>query len=219
MHQQTTQFPKPERTNKHIPVVGPINEPKYLCNICPSKFDTFSKLQTHKCRSHKIIDPIREAITTNKCIFCHNIFKSIKYTKTHAQNCSNKFPPTEVEHILSQVPPAQSSSFSVPAQDIPAKSNFISFISPSKVTINTEPMYIETSPRQLTTEPTAANTETKVQTNLLQNFNTTATIKTSSPRTISYSNMGSTPNQRIGNWLLQLSPTITRNSPNNPAIT
>ena len=88
--------------------------------------------------------------------------------KTHAQNCSKKLPTTEVEHILSQVPPAQSSSFSAPAQAIPAKSHFFSFISPAKVTTHTEPMYIETSQSQLSTEPTAVTTETKVQTNLLQ---------------------------------------------------
>ena len=79
-------------------------------------------------------------------------------------------------------------------------------------------MFIETTPIHQRTETTDTIPETRVQTNLLQLFNTTSTIRTSSPRNISYMNMGNTPNQRMGNWLMQLTPNITTNSPNLPAI-
>ncbi len=84
------------RTTKKF---GPTNFPRFTCPLCPKAFDTVSKLNAHKYKSHKIRHPIRKLVSTNICPFCARHLKNKRTAQGHAQICAQRASPAVIAAV------------------------------------------------------------------------------------------------------------------------
>jgi hypothetical protein len=81
-------------------MVGPSNEPLHACPQCEAKFDTVSKLATHRWSKHRYRPATTNAILFPKCPVCSMNFASIKNAQNHFINkCSKHLTDEQLDNL------------------------------------------------------------------------------------------------------------------------
>jgi transposase-like protein len=70
--------------------IGPVNEPRYACEICQATFDTLTKLSTHKYSSHNVRNQLRELVQGDTCPLCARKFRNYAQAAQHFQRTCGK---------------------------------------------------------------------------------------------------------------------------------
>ena len=85
------------------------NNPAHASNMCTASFDTFAKLQTHKCKKLNIRNQLREIVTTPVCPLCNQNYKTIRNCQDHITKiCGPKATPQTIQLLQPQYTKAQS---------------------------------------------------------------------------------------------------------------